>query len=96
MTNIAPLALTPREEIRARRAAFVRDCLKSERWSVRAAAMAIGTNHSSLGARVKGETAFTAEDIEAIAVLLKQDPIEFYGRYLNAGSEDADTRTLVP
>ncbi|WP_431862981.1 hypothetical protein [Microbacterium algeriense] len=96
MTNIASTDLSQRDVIRSARAAFVRDALKSERWSVRAAALAIGTNHTSLGARVKGDTAFFAEDIESIAILLKRNPIEFYGEYLRAGSDDSDPRTLVP
>lgn len=47
--------------------------------------MALGTNHTSLGARLRGETAFLAEDLESIAQLLKRDPVGFYGSYLAAG-----------
>lgn len=88
MTNIASSAFSQRDEVRSARAAFVRDALKSERWSVRAAALAIGTNHTSLGARVKGETAFFAEDIESIAILLKRNPVEFYAEYLAADTKN--------
>lgn len=96
MTDNAFSAPSHRDQIRFARAAFVRDELKAERWSIRAAAMAIGTNHTSLGARVKGDTAFLAEDIESIAYLLKRDPIEFYGEYINAGTDPSNPRTLVP
>lgn len=96
MSNSVISVHTLRDDVRAARAAFVRSYLKAERWSVRAAALAIGTNHTSLGARVKGETPFTAEDIESLAALLKRDPIEFYGEYLRAGTDDSDPRTLVP
>ncbi len=88
MTSTAFLA-TPRDEIRAARAEFVRQALKADRWSVRAAALAIGTSHTALGARVKGDTAFLAEDIELIAILLKRNPpVEFYGAYLRAGTQE--------
>ena len=96
MTDNAVGTLTAREETRVARAAFVHAALKAERWSVRAAAMAMGTSHTSLGARLKGETAFLADDIESVALLLKRDPIEFYGEYIRAGSDDFNPRTLVP
>lgn len=48
----------------------------------------MGTNHTSLGARLKGETSFTAEDIEDIAALLKLDATEFYRDYLAAANDE--------
>lgn len=77
------------DRLRVARAAFVFECLVEERWSIRKASMAIGINPTSLGDRLKGDVAFTAEDIEAIARLLKRDPVEFYRDYLNA--ENAPT-----
>lgn len=96
MTDNASYALSPLEATRAARATFVHEALKSERWSIRAAALAIGTNHTSLGSRLKGETAFFAEDIESLASILKRDPVTFYGEYLRAGQDDSNPGTLVP
>lgn len=70
---------------RAARAAFVHEALKGERWSIRQAALALGMNVSVLSTRVNGSTAFLADEIEAIAVLLKEEPVDFYGRYISAG-----------
>lgn len=53
--------------------------------------MALGTNHTSLGSRLRAETSFLAEEIESIAVLLKRDPIEFYAAYLAAGNGKGPT-----
>ena len=69
---------------RAARAAFVHDALKSERWSIRQAALAIGLTHSVLASRANGTTAFLADELEQIARLLKRDPVEFYADYINA------------
>ena len=91
MKNSAAKSPVAPDAIRVARATFVRDSLKSERWSTRAAALAIGSNHNSLGARLRGDTAFLAEDLEAIAGLLKRNPVEFYGAYLMAGMSNAPT-----
>lgn len=70
---------------RAARAAFVHDALKSERWSIRQAALAIGLTHSVLASRANGTTAFLADELEQIAGLLKRDPVEFYAEYIAVG-----------
>ena len=75
------------------RASFVGNALKSERWSTRQAALALGMSHSSLGDRLKGNTSFLAEDIEDIATLLKRDPVEFYADYLAVGPTGLEPMT---
>lgn len=80
--------MTAHDAIRSTRGAFVHAELKAERWSIRSAALAIGTSHTALGARVKGEIPFSAEEIESLAHLLKRDPIDFYAAYLRAGEDD--------
>jgi hypothetical protein len=82
---------TPDDAVRANRANFVLKRLRGERWSNRAAAMALGMSHTALGDRTKGLTAFLAEDIEGIAILLREDPVEFFREYLNAGTKMAPT-----
>lgn len=91
MTDTATTATMPQDASRVARAAFVRKSLKAERWSTRAAAAAMGTNHTSLGNRLKALTPFFAEDIEAIALILKRNPVEFYGAYLAAGNKKGPT-----
>lgn len=83
MANVTPLRDNT-DSIRAARAAFVHDSLKSERWSVRQAAMAIGMNNSVLATRMHGGTAFLADELEQIAGLLKLDPVDFYRDYISA------------
>ncbi len=89
ITELHPAA----DDTRASRAAFVRDSLKSERWSIRHAASELGMSHTALSTRVRGATPFLADELEAIArFLLKRDPIEFYAEYLAAGQPPADTK----
>lgn len=89
MTQVSNLTeLRPSgDAVRVARAKFVHGLLKSERWSVRAAAHAIGITNSVLATRMSGSTAFLADEIEAIAGLLKMDPVEFYGRYIAVGPD---------
>ena len=84
MTNVTPLRDTT-DPIRTARAAFVLDSLKSERWSVRQAALATGIGTSVLATRMSGTTAFLADELESIAALLKRDPVEFYAEYIAVG-----------
>lgn len=84
MSNITELR-SAHDLTQTRRAAFVRESLTDERWSIRQAAMAIGMSHTALGSRCKGETGFLADELEAIAGLLKREPVEFYADYLAAG-----------
>lgn len=85
MSNATPIR-THIDATRVARADFVQDCLKSDRWSVRKASLALGMTHTVLGSRVKGETSFLAEEIEAIAGILKRDPVEFFAAYISAGN----------
>lgn len=78
-------------DYRLARGAFVRDALKAERWSIRAAAMVIGMSNTALSDRCRARAPFLAEDIEAIAIILKRDPVEFYGAYLRAGTKKGPT-----
>lgn len=89
MANVTPLRDTT-DPIRTARAAFVHDSLKSERWSVRQAALATGIGTSVLATRMSGTTAFLADELESIAALLKRDPVEFYAEYLAAKERPSD------
>lgn len=83
--NIAHLR--PEEDtLRVARAKYMHGLLKAERWSIRAAALQIGMNHTVLSTRMNGSTAFLADEIESIAQLLKVDPVDLYRSYLTAGS----------
>ena len=70
---------------RATRAQFIHGLLKSERWSVRQAALAMGMTSSVLATRMNGSTPFLADELEKIAELLKRDPVKFYAEYLEVG-----------
>ncbi|WP_194385152.1 helix-turn-helix domain-containing protein [Microbacterium luteum] len=93
MSNISELRPAA-DHTRAARAAYVHDSLKAERWSVRAAALAIGITNSVLATRMNGTTAFLADELESIARLLKVDPVQFYAGYLAAG--DPETPEVRP
>jgi hypothetical protein len=98
MDNITALRPTA-DAVRATRAAFVHQALKSERWSIRQAALQLGMNHAVLASRVNGSTPLLADEVEGIAHLLKRDPAEFFAAYLNAGTTGptgSNPRTLVP
>lgn len=85
MSNVTELHIKS-DTRRSNRADFVRQALTHERWSMRKAAMALGMNHTVLSSRTRGDTAFLAEEIEAIAELLHRDPVQFYADYLNSGN----------
>ena len=82
MDNISHLPAV--DPIRQARADFVATAIEDDGRSRRFVATRIGVNPSSLGDRLKGRVAFTAEDIEGIAHVLKRDPVEFYRAYLAA------------
>lgn len=82
MGNIAHIQhLDPR---RVARAQFVKSAIADDHRSQRYVAGSIGLPASSLTDRLVGRVAFTAEDIEGIARVLKRDPVEFYRDYINA------------
>lgn len=87
MDNITALRSNA-DVARAGRAAFVHQQLKNERWSIRQAALTLGMNHTVLGSRLNGATAFLADEIESVAHLLKREPVEFFAEYLASGTGD--------
>lgn len=82
MSNITQIA--PADPQRQARAEFIAAQLEADGRSVRYVAGNIGINHTSLGDRLKGRVAFTVEDIEAIARVLKRDPVRFFAEYIAA------------
>lgn len=94
MTNSNVSVLRPQvDSARAARAAHIHGLLKGERWSVRAAALAMGIGPSVFATRMNGSTAFLADELEMIARLLKRDPVEFYAEYLAIGADGAEPTT---
>ena len=93
-TNVTRLRSTDTDP-RALRARFVHQLLKNERWSVRNASQTIGMTNSVLATRLNGTTPFLADELEAIAVLLKRDPVTFYADYLRAGSSGPETKMAL-
>ncbi|MBD3753346.1 MAG: hypothetical protein IE935_13250, partial [Micrococcales bacterium] len=69
MTPLRPDA----DSTRAARAAHLHGLLKAERWSVNAAALALGIPRSTLYQRLRGETPLMFDDVEMVARLLKRD-----------------------
>jgi len=84
VTNLRPDG----DAIRTTRAKHIHGLLSDERWSIRQASIRLGMNNSVLASRVKGETAFLADELEHLARLLKRDPVEFYAEYLSAGAPE--------
>ena len=93
-TNVTRLRSTDTDP-RALRARFVHQLLKNERWSVRNASQTIGMTNSVLATRLNGTTPFLADELEAIAGLLKRDPVTFYADYLRAGSSGPETKMAL-
>lgn len=82
MSNVTPIRTV--DPVRRNRAEFVKQAIENDDRSIRYIAGRIALNHSSLADRLKGKVAFTAEDIEGIAHVLKRDPVDFYRAYLAA------------
>lgn len=58
--------------------------------------MRMGMNKSVLASRMKGETAFLAVEIEAIAGLLKRDAADLFGAYIATGPDSTAPETNRP
>ena len=80
ISSIRPLG----DDVRVARAKFIHGLLSDERWSISKAALSLGMNKSVLASRMKGETAFLADELEGIAGLLRMDPVRLYADYLAA------------
>ena len=78
ISSIRPLG----DDVRVARAKFIHGLLSDERWSISKAALSLGMNKSVLASRMKGETAFLADELEGIAGLLRMDPVRLYADYL--------------
>lgn len=85
MSNVTQM--TGHDPQRRARAEFVKTAIDNDDRSIRYMAARIGINHTSLADRLKGRVAFTAEDLEGIAHVLKRDPVEFYRDYISVGPE---------
>jgi transcriptional regulator with XRE-family HTH domain len=78
MSNTQALnAPSPEEMMRARGTAL-RDMLRNERWSNRAAAQHLGLTHTYVGARLNGEVDLSYSDIESFARLLNMKTAELF------------------
>ena len=91
VTDIRPEA----DVVRADRASHIHGLLKSERWSIRQAALRLQMNNSVLASRMSGATPFLADELEGIARLLKRDPVEFYAEYLKVGLGGIEPPTIT-
>lgn len=85
MSNVTQM--TGYDPLRRARAQFVKTAIDNDDRSVRYIAGRIGINHTSLADRVKGKVAFSVEDLEGIAYVLKRDPMQFIREYLAVGPE---------
>ena len=88
--NVTDLRPDP-NSVRTARAQHMHGLLKADRWSISAAALQLGINKSVLASRMNGTTAFLADEIEAIAGLLRRDAVTVYMEYLSAGFPDPGT-----
>jgi transcriptional regulator with XRE-family HTH domain len=86
MTQVVELSsVSGKRDIRVARASFIRGLIEDDDRSVRYVAQRMGVAPSTLGERLSGKTAFLADDIAAIAEVLRRNPIELYGQYLDVG-----------
>lgn len=92
MTNISHLPAP--DARRQARADFVKNAIELEERSVRYVAIRAGISPASLGDRLKGRIAFTADDLEGIAHVLKRDPVEFYRDYISVGLDGLEPPTI--
>lgn len=91
MSNVTQM--TSHDPQRGARAEFVKTAIDNDDRSIRYMAARIGINHTSLADRLKGRVAFTAEDLEGIAHVLKRDPVEFYREYIAVGPDGLEPPT---
>jgi hypothetical protein len=83
----------PARALRRARGAFVKSLIDAEDRSVRYVAQKAGINPTSMGERLKGQSPFLADELEAIAEVVRMDPDEFYKRYRTVGSEGFEPPT---
>lgn len=91
-SNVVPFE-DPTRSLRRARGEFVKSLIDAEDRSVRYVALKAGINPTSMGERVKGKAPFLADELEAIAEVLRIDPDDFYKRYRAVGSVGLDPTT---
>lgn len=68
----------------------MKSLIDQEERSARFVAIRIGLNPTSMGERLKGKSPFLADELEAIARVLRIDPIEFYAKYISVSAFDGE------
>ena len=91
-TNVTPIADDARL-LRRARGAFVKNLIDQEERSARFVAIRIGLNPTSMGERLKGKSPFLADELEAIARVLRVDPVDFYSQYVKVGPAGIEPTT---
>lgn len=90
--------------LRRARAAYLKQLCTNERWSGRAIAMKTGVAHSTIAAKLKGESPIELDDIALFEEVLEMEKGELYMKLLEvdsnhqpAGSQSAaSNRGLAP
>jgi hypothetical protein len=83
MTSVANIhAASTKHAVRVARAEFVRELIESEERSVRYVALKIGLSPSTLSERLSGKNAFLADEIEAIAPIVRKTPTGLFSEYI--------------
>ena len=86
MTSVAHInAASSRRDVRLARASFIRGLIEAEDRSVRYVATKIGLSPSTLGERLSGKNAFLADELEALAPIVRMTPVGLYAEYIAVG-----------
>lgn len=78
------------EEIQSARAAYIKNHLDAERWSLRLLEGRTGVPKSTLSSRLSGATPLTFGDIELFAEVLNRDPVEFFRELRELPDQDSN------
>ena len=83
MTSVANIQIaSSRRDVRHARAAFIKSLIEGEDRSVRYVATKIGISPSTLSERLSGKNAFLADEIGAIASIVRMTPVGLYSEYV--------------
>lgn len=93
MSTVTKLHGENPDGIQAKRALYLRDLLKEERWSVTAAAARIHMPKSTLAERLRGASPLMLDDIERLAPLVNRTPEGLYAELIHIdGPNTSETR----
>lgn len=93
MSTVTKLHGDNPDDLQVKRALYLRNLLKEERWSVTAAAARIHMPKSTLAERLRGASPLMLDDIERIAPLVNRTPEGLYAELIHIdGPNTSETR----